>query len=166
MSEEVRIRAAEPADVALLFSWVMGLAEYEHAADRVSGSEAMLETALFGDRACAEAAIAEIGVTPAGFALCFATFSTWLCRPGLWIEDLYVSPAHRRRGVGRALLSHLARLALDRGCGRLEWAALNWNTPALAFYEVLGAERLGEWQTLRLEGAALARVADGPDQPG
>lgn len=166
MSDQVAIRTAEPTDVALLFSWVVELAEYERAAELVSGSEALLAEALFGERPGVEAVVAEVERAPAGFALYFGTFSTWLCRPGLWLEDLYVSPAHRRRGVGRALLSHLSRLALHRGCARVEWAALHWNAPALSFYEGLGAHCLDQWQTLRLEGAALARVADGPDEPG
>jgi GNAT superfamily N-acetyltransferase len=159
LSAGVRIRAAERVDVPLIFSLIVELAEYERARDRVIGSEKMLRVALFGDDPVAEAVIAELDDRPVGFALYFRTFSTWLCRPGLWLEDLYVSPEHRRAGVGRELLAHLARLAVERGYGRVEWSALNWNTPALDFYEDIGAERLQEWQVHRLEGEALRRVA-------
>lgn len=143
----------------LLLAMVRELATYERAAERVTGTEAQLERALFGERPAAEAVIAEADGEPAGFALYFTTFSTWLCQPGIWLEDLFVRPEHRRGGVGRALLSHLAALAVDRGCARLDWSALSWNTPALDFYAALGAERLDEWAIHRLEGPALDRVA-------
>ncbi len=143
----------------------MELAEYERAADRVVGSQGLLDDALFGADPAAEALIAEVDEDPVGFALYFRTFSTWLCRPGLWLEDLYVSPRSRRGGVGRALLAHVARTALERGYGRVEWSALNWNTPALTFYAALGAERLDEWQVHRLEGGALESVATGSPDP-
>jgi GNAT superfamily N-acetyltransferase len=169
LTESVQIRAAEPADAALLFSWIVELAEYERAAGQVRGSQELLADALFGAGACVEAVIAErapgpdrVRGVPAGFALFFGTFSTWLCRPGLWLEDLYVPAADRRRGVARALLVHVARVAVSRRCARVEWAALHWNTPALSFYESLGAHRLEQWQTLRLEGQALERVAAEP----
>ncbi len=180
MSEAIEIRAATPADVDLIFSLIVALAEYEQAADPVTGSEELLAAALFGPQPCAQALIAQRalgaaraprtpgaprrdragGADPAGFALFYATFSTWECRPGIWLEDLYVLPEHRRAGVGEALLSHVGRIALQRGCARLEWAALHWNAPALRFYEKLGAERLQDWGLHRLEGAALGRVAD------
>ncbi len=105
--------------------------------------------------------VAELAGEPVGFALFFRTFSTWLCRPGLWLEDLYVSPAHRRAGVGKALLEHVAATAVERGYGRLEWSALDWNAPALGFYASLGAEQLNEWLVHRLDGEALERVAAG-----
>jgi GNAT superfamily N-acetyltransferase len=166
LSDSIRIRPAERTDVALLFSLIVELAKYERAAELVTGDEELLHAALFGARPHAEAVIAELGEpgapradAVAGFALFFGTFSTWLCRPGLWLEDLYVSPEYRGAGVGRALLSHLARVAVERGCGRLEWSALHWNTPALEFYEALGARRLDEWQGFRLDGEALARLA-------
>lgn len=159
MSAKVRIRQAERADVTLLLSMIRELAEYERSAERVTGTEELLEEALFGEPAAAEAVIAEIDGEPVGFAMFFGTFSTWLCRPGLYLEDLYVRPARRRYGVGRALLCHLARVAVQRGCARLDWSALSWNTPALDFYAGLGAERLEEWSGLRLEGAALERAA-------
>jgi GNAT superfamily N-acetyltransferase len=154
-----RIRDAERADVELIFALIGELADYERAAERVVGTPELLAESLFGDDAVAEAVIAELGGATAGFALWFRTFSTWLCRPGLWLEDLYVSPRHRRAGVGRALLAHVARIAVERGYGRVEWSALHWNTPALDFYAALGAERLHEWQVHRLHGEALARAA-------
>ncbi len=143
----------------VIFSLIVELAEYERARDRVVGTPALLSRALFGDDPVAEAVIAELEGEPAGFALWFRTFSTWLCLPGMWLEDLYVAPDHRRAGVGRALLAHVARVAASNGYGRLEWSALDWNTPALEFYAGLGAERLQEWEVHRLEGEALARLA-------
>jgi GNAT superfamily N-acetyltransferase len=159
LSDSIRIRPAERTDLALVFSLIVELAEYERAAELVTGSEELLDAALFGPHPRAEAVIAELDGEPAGFALFFGTFSTWLCRPGLWLEDLYVSPAQRGAGVGRALLAHVARLAVPRGCGRLEWSALHWNTPALTFYDGLGAKRLDEWEGFRLEDKSLRRVA-------
>jgi GNAT superfamily N-acetyltransferase len=161
VSTSVRIRAAEPADVPLLLELIRELATYERAADRVTGTEADLADALFGERPTAEAVLAEVDGEPAGFALFFTTFSTWLCRPGIWLEDLFVRPDRRRAGVGRKLLSHLAALAVQRRCSRLDWSALTWNTLALDFYAGLGAERLDEWAVHRLEGPALERVASG-----
>ena len=161
----LRIRPAEPGDVELIFSLIVELATYERATERVLGTPELLGQALFGADAVAEAVIAELDAEPAGFALYFRTFSTWLCRPGLWLEDLYVSPARRRAGIGRALLSHVAAVAVQRGYGRLEWAALDWNAPALSFYSSLGAERLNEWLTHRLDGEALRHVAAGTDWP-
>ena len=143
----------------LLFALIRQLAEYERAADQVIGTEQLLFEALFGDDAVAEAVIAEVDGEPAGFALFYRTFSTWLCLPGLWLEDLFVSAAHRRGGIGSALLSHLAQLAISRGYRRLEWSALDWNTPALDFYESIGATRLAEWREFRLSGASLREVA-------
>lgn len=163
MSAGLRIRDAEPADVELIFSLIVELADYERARGRVVGTPALLAESLFGRDAVAEAVIAEVGGQTAGFALWFRTFSTWLCRPGLWLEDLYVSPNQRRGGVGRALLTHIARIAVQRGYGRVEWSALHWNTPALDFYEAHGAEVLHEWRVHRLEGEALARMAGGED---
>lgn len=159
MSAGLRIRDAEPGDVGLIFALIKELAEYERAADRVVGTPELLRASLFGDDRVAEAVIAELEGETAGFALWFRTFSTWLCRPGLWLEDLYVSPQQRRGGVGRALLAHVARVAVQRGYGRVEWSALHWNTPALDFYAALGAERMHEWQVHRLEGESLERVA-------
>ena len=159
MSAGLHIRAAAPADVELIFALIRQLAEYERAPEQVIGSVELLDTALFGSPPHAEAVIAELDGQTAGFALFYGTFSTWECRPGIWLEDLYVSPEHRRAGVGGALLSHLAQVAVQRGCARLEWAALDWNALALDFYQRLGATRLDEWQLHRLDGEMLTLVA-------
>lgn len=161
---DVTIRDARRKDVELIFGWIVELAEYERARDQVRGSVELLEDALFGAHPSAEAVIAEARTDggpwePAGFALYHSTFSTWECRPGIWLEDLYVPPAHRRAGVGGALLSHLAKITLARGCARLEWAALDWNRPALDFYARIGAARLDAWMLHRLDGDELAGVA-------
>jgi GNAT superfamily N-acetyltransferase len=155
------VRPATPADVDHLYAFIMELAEYERAPEEVTGTPEMLADALFGPHPSAEALIAEIDGTPAGSAIFHGTFSTWECLPGIWLEDLYVPARHRRSGVGAALLSRLAELALERGCSRLEWVVLNWNDRALRFYERLGAQRLTEWEPQRLDGEALARVARG-----
>jgi GNAT superfamily N-acetyltransferase len=155
VSDGLQIRRAGRADVPLLFSLVRALADYERAPERVTGSEAMLDAALFGPAAVAEAVLAEREGAAIGFALFYTTFSTWQCLPGMWLEDLFVLPDHRRGGIGRALLGHLAALASARGYGRLEWSALDWNTPAIDFYRGIGAEVLGEWEHFRLEGDAL-----------
>jgi GNAT superfamily N-acetyltransferase len=164
LSVQVSIRAATRDDVGLIFGWIVELAEYERARDQVTGTPELLEEALFGPSPTAEALIAEVRAgdgppAPAGFALFHLTFSTWESRPGLWLEDLYIPPAHRRAGVGAALIAELARITVARGYTRLEWAALDWNTPALDFYVKIGAERLDEWKLHRLDGGALARVA-------
>jgi GNAT superfamily N-acetyltransferase len=161
LSSPVTIREAEPGDVELIFSLIAQLAEYERAPEKVTGTVELLSRALFGPHPSAEALIAEIDGAPAGFALFHGTFSTWECRPGIWLEDLYVPEAHRRAGVGGALLARVAATAIERGCARLEWTVLTWNAPALDFYAKLGAERMHEWQTHRLDGEALARVARG-----
>jgi GNAT superfamily N-acetyltransferase len=162
LSGEVEVRAAAPSDVEQIYSFIVELAEYERAPEQVEGTPDLLAEALFGAHPSAEALIAEIEGETVGFAVFHGTFSTWQCRPGIWLEDLYVPPEHRRSGVGGVLLAHLARLTLERGCTRLEWNALDWNTPALNFYARLGAERLSTWELHRLDGAALLRVADGP----
>jgi GNAT superfamily N-acetyltransferase len=161
---EVRIRDAKRDDVALIFGWIVELAEYERAREQVTGTPALLEEALFGAAPTAEALIAETRENastwqPAGFALFHSTFSTWESRPGIWLEDLYVPPVHRRAGVGAELLAELAKITVARGYARLEWAALDWNEPALNFYEKIGALRLDDWVLHRLDGARLARVA-------
>ncbi|MBV9606187.1 MAG: GNAT family N-acetyltransferase [Solirubrobacterales bacterium] len=166
MSVEVRIRDARREDVALIFGWIVELAEYERAREQVRGTAELLEDGLFGAQPTAEALIADAregdaGWQPAGFALFHLTFSTWECRPGIWLEDLYVPPAQRRGGVGGALISHLASITVARGYTRLQWAALDWNTPALDFYVKIGADRLEEWKLHRLDGESLARVAAG-----
>jgi GNAT superfamily N-acetyltransferase len=155
----VQVRPAVPEDVEQIHAFIIELAEYERAPEQVTGTPGMLREALFGARPSAEALIAGSDGEAAGFALFHGTFSTWKCLPGIWLEDLYVPAARRRSGVGLALLTHLAALAVARGCGRLEWTALHWNTPALNFYAELGAQQLHDWRTHRLEGSDLSRVA-------
>jgi GNAT superfamily N-acetyltransferase len=153
----VKIRAATRDDAGLLFSLIEELAEYEKLLDQVRGDARLLEESIF-DRGAAEALVIEGDGEAAGYAIFFTTFSTFECRPGIWLEDLYVRPALRRRGIGRAVLAHIAEIALERDCARLEWVALDWNEPALSFYDALGAARIEEWQALRLEGEALRRL--------
>lgn len=157
----VRVRAATPDDVPQIHAFIVQLAVYEREPDAVTGTPEMLAAALFGERPIAEALIAELDGEPAGFAVFHGTFSTWECQPGIWLEDLYVPDRHRKAGVGRALLTDLAALAVQRGCSRLEWHALDWNELALRFYERLGAERKSAWDLHRLQGEALVRVATG-----
>jgi GNAT superfamily N-acetyltransferase len=154
----LRIRPAEPADVPVIADLIRQLAKFEKLEDDVVLTEDLLKAGLFGPRPFAEAVLAEEETTPIGFALFFHTFSTFLARPGLYLEDLFVLADHRGRGVGRALLAHLARLAVERGCGRLEWAVLNWNQEAIRFYERLGARPNSEWTVYRLTGEALAAL--------
>lgn len=157
------VRPAEPADVVDLLALIRALAEYEKLTHLMVADEAALADALFGARPAAEALIAtQAGKsTPAaGFALFFHTFSTFLGRRGLWLEDLFVLPEHRGKGLGRALLTHLAGIARERGCGRFEWSVLDWNTPAIGFYERMGATLLPEWRIARVTGDALARFGD------
>ena len=146
-------------DVALLLRLIRALAEYERMSDQVVATEADLHDALFGARPVAEAVIASVGAEPVGFALWFYNYSTFLGRPGLYLEDLFVLPDWRGRGIGRALLQHLARVAVERGCGRMEWSVLDWNEPAIGFYRRLGAQAMNEWTVYRLTGDALARLA-------
>ena len=152
------IRPATPQDVALILRFVRELAEFEREPDAVKATEESLNHALFGERS-AEAVIAEQDGEPMGFALFFHNFSTWTGRKGLYLEDLYVTPEARGSGVGTALLRHLAGIALDRDCGRFEWAVLDWNTPAIDFYTAMGAESLDEWRIRRVSGDALVKLA-------
>ncbi len=163
MTAPCDIRPAAREDVPLLLQMIGELADYERLRDEVALDAGQLERHLFGERPAAEAAIAETDGKAAGYALFFPTFSTFLGRPGLWLEDLFVRPQQRGAGVGRALLVHVARLAVERDCGRLVWSALDWNEPALAFYRRLGARTLDEWRLHRLDGGALAAVAGGRD---
>ena len=155
----MRIRPAEPADVPVVAELIWQLARFEKLEGEVVLTEELLMAGLFGSRPYAEAVLAEDDGEPIGFALFFHTFSTFLARPGLYLEDLFVLPEHRGRGVGRDLLSHLAKLAVERGCGRLEWAVLNWNKEAIRFYERLGAHPNSEWTVYRLAGEALQALA-------
>jgi GNAT superfamily N-acetyltransferase len=158
-----RIRPAERVDVPLILGLIRELADYERLSDSVTGTEERLERHLFGDRPAAEAVIAERGGEPVGFALFSTSFSTFLCRPGIWLEDLFVRPEQRRAGVGRALLEHVAALAVDRDCGRMEWAALDWNRPAIDFYAGVGAHPVDGWVIHRLDGDALRSLGAAGD---
>ena len=157
----LRIRSATSDDVPLIFGFIRGLAEYEKLLHEVEASEDKLRATLFpaSGRPAAECVLAFWETAPAGFALFFPNYSTFLAKPGLYLEDLFVPPEFRGRGIGKALLLHLARLANARGCGRMEWAVLDWNQPAIEFYESIGARRMREWQICRLTGPALARYA-------
>jgi len=149
------VRPAERRDVGVILQFIRELAEYEHLTHEVIADEASLDRFLFGSRPAAEAIIAEHETIPVGFALFFHTFSTFLGRPGLYLEDLYVRPDMRSKGFGKLLLRHVARLALARDCGRLEWSVLDWNEPAIRFYEKLGSQAMDEWTVRRLTGADL-----------
>jgi GNAT superfamily N-acetyltransferase len=161
MTEEpIRIDPATDADVPTILALVTALADYEHLTHEVVADDASLRASLFGAHPSAEAIIARHGGEAIGFALWFHNYSTFLGRRGLYLEDLFVLPAWRGRGVGRALLAYLARVAVARGCGRMEWAVLDWNEPALAFYRRLGARPLDDWTVHRLTGEALHLLAE------
>ena len=160
MNPEYSIRSAVPTDSAEIARLIRELAEYEKLAHMAVGTPEMVAAQLFGTRPSAEAFVAERGGRAVGFALFFTTFSTFLCRPGLYLEDLFVEPEHRGAGIGKAMLARLAALAVERGCGRLEWRVLDWNTPSIRFYESLGAKLMPEWELVRMtapEFSALAR---------
>ena len=153
------LRAATPADTPLILEFIRALADYEKLTHECEATEPQLRATLFGANPVAHCVLAFADDAPAGFAIYFFNYSTFLARPGLYLEDLFVKPEWRGRGLGKALLLHLARLANARGCGRMEWSVLDWNQPAIDFYERLGARRMNEWQICRLTGAALARYA-------
>ena len=155
----VRIEKATADDVGEILAMIRGLAEYERLADRVVATEAGLRESLFGPNPAAEVVFAKVGAQNVGFALFFHNYSTFLGQRGLYLEDLFVKPEHRGRGCGRALLSHLASLALERRCGRLEWSVLDWNAPAIAFYESLGAVALDDWTVFRVTDEKLRDLA-------
>jgi GNAT superfamily N-acetyltransferase len=157
----VEIRPATVDDVPLVLRFIRELAEYEHLADQVVATEDVLRETLFGVEPRAEVVFAMMDGSAAGFALFFHDYSTFLGRLGLYLEDLYVRPELRSRGIGSALLAHLAHLAIERGCGRLEWSVLDWNEPALAFYRSIGAQPVQGWTVHRLDGDALAKLAAG-----
>ncbi len=161
MNEDLRhvLRPARPEDATTLVALIRELAAFEHLSHLVEVTPADLTRQLFGPRPSAEAVVAEQARQIVGFALFFTNFSTFLGRPGLYLEDLYVQPAHRGSGLGRALLGHLGRLAVERGCGRFEWAVLDWNTNAIGFYEKMGATVMPDWRICRLSGDALQRFA-------
>ncbi len=154
------IRCASPQDASLILSFIRELADYENLLDEVVASVEDIQKWVFGERPFAEVLIAECGGEPAGFALYFPNFSTFLATPGLYLEDLFVRPEFRGRGIGQALLRELARLAISRGFKRLDWWVLNWNSPALKFYENIGARAMDDWVPYRLDGDALAAMAE------
>lgn len=158
LPEPYGLRPATVADTPALLALIHELAAYEQLSHRVQATAERLAAHLFGPQPRAEAVLATHGEQAVAFALFFHTYSTFLARPGLWLEDLYVQPAHRGQGVGRALLRHVAQLAAQRGCGRLEWSVLDWNAPAQAFYRRMGAEVLPDWRICRLTGEALGAL--------
>lgn len=153
------IRPAKEQDVGLILSFIKELAEYERLSHEVIATEELLKGWLFGPKRKAEVVIAEYDGLPVGFSLFFHSFSSFLGRPGIYIEDIYVQPTARGKGVGRALLAHVAGLAHEKGYGRVEWAVLNWNEPAIGFYNGVGAQPMSEWTVYRLSGAGLENVA-------
>ena len=155
---EYTLRAALPADVPAILRCIRGLAEYERLAHQCTATEELLHETLFGSSPAAEVVLATRGDETAGFALWFRSYSTFLARPGIYLEDLFVLPEHRGHGLGRRLLEHLARTAVERGYGRVEWAVLDWNVDAIRFYESLGAVPMGDWTTYRLSGDSLATL--------
>ncbi len=159
MAPDLRIEPAKEYDVPLILNLVKKLAAYERLLHEVVATEEDFRKALFGPTPVAEALLAFLGSQPVGFALYFSTFSTFVGRPGIYLEDIFVEPEHRGKGIGAALLTRIARIACDRNCGRLEWSVLTWNEPSIGFYERLGAQRMEDWRVFRLAGAALDRLA-------
>lgn len=157
---DFEIRPAHVNDVPIILQLIRDLADYERAPDEVVATEEQLVDVLFGERRVAEVLLAFEKESPAGFAVYFYNFSTWLGRPGLYLEDLFVRPEQRRKGYGRALLVELAKIARDRGCGRMEWAVLDWNEPAIKFYRALGAKPMDEWTVFRLTRDEIAGLAN------
>lgn len=161
-TESFRIRPATPGDGGTLLDLIRGLAEFENLTHQVTATPEQLEIALFGERPAAEAILVETEAQVVGFALFYTNFSTFLARPGLYLEDLYVKPEFRSRGYGKALLRHLAGIATTRGCGRFEWSVLDWNEAAIRFYRSQGAEVLPEWRICRLTGEPLQNLGRSP----
>ncbi len=164
MSEnEFTLHPARPADVGAIVAFIRELAEYEKLSHEMLATESQIHEWLFGERPAAEVVIARVADEPAGFALYFTSFSTFVGRPGIYLEDLFVRPQYRSLGIGKALLRHLAGLACERGYGRLEWAVLDWNEPAIRFYERMGAVAMGDWTTYRVSGQQLEIMARSRD---
>ena len=159
----IRIERATARDVPAILRFIRALAEYERLAAEAVATEAALRESLFGPHPAAEVAIAYDGEEPVGFALWFHNYSTFLGRAGLYLEDLFVLPQWRGRGIGGSLLAYLARVAVARGCGRMEWSVLNWNEPAIRFYRRMGARAMDEWTVFRLTGESLTELANTPD---
>ena len=158
-SPAIRLRAAQPSDIPHVLAFIRELAEYEKLSHEVIADEAGLTTQLFGEHPRAEVLIAEVDGTPAGFALFFHNFSTFVGKPGLYLEDLFVRPTFRGLGLGKRLMLRLAQIAVERDCGRFEWSVLDWNQPAIDFYRSLGAVGMDEWTIQRVSGDALAALA-------
>ena len=161
-SGPITTRPAVEADVSAVLNFIKALADYEKLSHAVAASEELLRTHLFGPRPAAEVILAEENSMPVGFAAYFQTFSTFVGRPGIWLEDILVLPEHRGRGVGRILLREVARVAFERQCGRLEWSVLDWNTPAIEFYRKVGAVPQDDWTTWRVTGDSLRRLVTNP----
>ena len=161
--DDFEIRPARVEDVSIILELIRDLATYERAPDEVTATKEQLTDVLFGERPAAEVILAFEGQSPVGFAVFFYNFSTWLGRSGLYLEDLFVKPEKRGKGYGRALLVELAKIARDRGCGRMEWAVLDWNEPAIKFYRALGAQPMDEWTVFRLKRGEIAKLADAAD---
>ena len=160
---DFKIRPAGVDDVPVILELIRDLATYERAPHEVTATEQQLVDVLFGERPAAEVLLVFEEESPVGFAVYFYNFSTWLGRPGLYLEDLFVKPEKRGKGYGRALLVELAKIARDRGCGRMEWAVLDWNEPAIKFYRALGAKPMDEWTVFRLTSEEIAKLADAAD---
>lgn len=158
-SNQIVLRAAQPEDSEIIFTLIQALADYEKLSHAVTGTVQELREHLFGSRPYAEVILAEVDTQVVGFALFFYNYSTFLTRPGIYLEDLFVLPTYRRQGIGKALLSHLAARAAREGCGRLEWSVLDWNEPAIAFYQRMGAEILPDWRICRVTGVSLEQWA-------
>jgi GNAT superfamily N-acetyltransferase len=156
---DVTLRVAQPDDCDALFYLVQALAEYENLSDAVSGNSQLLKEHLFGSPKYAEAIIAELDHQAVGFALFFHNYSTFLTKPGIYLEDIFVLPEYRRQGIGKALLSNLAQVALERDCGRIEWSVLDWNESAQSFYRLMGATILDDWRICRVMGEGIAQLA-------
>jgi GNAT superfamily N-acetyltransferase len=165
MSTSFRIEPATERDIPVILRLIKALAEYERLAHAVTATEDLLRDALFGPRRSAEALLGYVGDEPVAFAVYFENFSTFLAKPGLYLEDLFVLPEWRQHGFGRALLARLAAIAVERGCGRMEWSVLDWNEPAIAFYRSLGAEPMDEWTVFRVTGPALGALAQRTREP-
>ncbi len=159
-SHKLTIRSANIVDVPIILQLIRDLATYERAPNEVTATEKQLVDVLFGGKPAAEVLLAFEGETAVGFAVFFHNFSTWLGRPGLYLEDLFVKPEKRGKGYGRALLVDLAKIARERGCGRMEWAVLDWNDPAIEFYHKIGAKPMDEWTVFRLTTDEIASLAD------
>jgi GNAT superfamily N-acetyltransferase len=160
MTTTLEIKPATAADVPTILRLIRELAEYERAPDDAVATESQLQEVLFGESPSAQVLIGREGAEPVGFAVYFFNFSTWLGRPGLYLEDLFVRPEARGKGYGKALLVRLAQIAQARGCGRMEWAVLDWNEPAIAFYKTLGAQPMEEWTVFRLTRDRIAALAE------